>query len=156
MLKYFLFVVVPFLVGCANISPMTDPASPPTNIPIDIPTDIPTPAQISMSAPPSEVTVGVVQVDVLNIREGPGTSFPAMGALNQGEKFYVLGEYLNETNNKWLLISQPNDSFGWVAGDQTHVTVQKEMVDHDIYLTWLNNVDKAKPVLTSFVATAIP
>jgi uncharacterized protein YgiM (DUF1202 family) len=156
MSKCFLSVIALFLVGCANISPMTDPASPPTNIPIDIPTDIPTQAQISMSAPPSEVTVGVVQVDVLNIREGPGTSFPAMGALNRGEKFYVLGEYLNETNNKWLLISRPDDSFAWVAGDQTHVTLQKEVVDHDIYLTWLKNVDEAKAVLTSFTATAIP
>jgi uncharacterized protein YgiM (DUF1202 family) len=152
MAKYFLFVIVLFLVGCANISPMTVTEPPPTNIP----TDIPTQTQVPTSAPASEVTVGVVQVDVLNVREGPGTSFPSVGTLKRGEKFYVLGEVINDTHNKWLLISQPNNSFGWVAGDQSHVTVQKEIVDLDIYLTWLQNVDEAQPVLTSFTATAIP
>jgi uncharacterized protein YgiM (DUF1202 family) len=150
MSKYFLFVVVLFLVGCANISPMTDTAPPPTNIPTDIPTE--TKIQIPTSAPSSEVTVGVVVVDVLNIREGPGTSFPTVGSLNRDEKFYILGERINNTNNKWLLISLSDNSFGWIAGDQSFVTFQKETVDFNTYSTWQKNKEAAQSVLATFTS----
>jgi len=148
MSKHFLFVVVLFLAGCANISPMTDTAPQPTNIPTQTP--VPT---IPTSAPPSEVTVGVVQVDVLNIREGPGTSYPTVGSLNKGEKFYILGDVINSTNNKWLLIGSSDKSLGWVIGDQSHVTLQKELVDSATYLTWQKNVDSAKSVLLQLTVT---
>ena len=47
-----------------------------------------------------------------------------------------IGEVVNSTNNKWLLISLSPDSFGWVIGDQTYVTVQQETVDLSTYLIW--------------------
>ncbi len=149
MSKHFLFVVVLFLAGCARTSPMTDTEAPPTNIPTHT-QEIPT---VPTSAPPSEVTVGVVQVDVLNIREGPGTSYPTVGLLNKGEKFYILGDVINSTNNKWLLVSSSNNSLGWVIGDQSHVTLQQELVDSDTYLTLQKNVDSAKSVLLQLTAT---
>jgi uncharacterized protein YgiM (DUF1202 family) len=94
-----------------------------------------------------EIEVGVVVVNILNVREGPGISYQAVGSLNKGEKFYILGETTNSTNNKWLLISLPNNTFGWVIGDQIHVAVQKETVDLDIYSTWQKNVAAAKSLI---------
>jgi uncharacterized protein YgiM (DUF1202 family) len=149
MSKHLLFVVVFFLAGCANISPMTDTEPPPTDISISTSTQTP----VSTSAPRSEVTVGVVQVDVLNIREGPGTSYPTVGSLNKGEKFYILGDVTNSTNNKWLLIGSSSKTLGWVIGDQSHVTLQTELVDFNTYLAWQKNVDSAKSVLLQLTAT---
>jgi len=97
--------------------------------------------------------VGVVEVDLLNIREGPGTNYPILGSLAKGEKFYILGEVVNGTSNRWLLISSSSDSFGWVAGDQTYVTVQKEIVDLSTYLIWQKNLDTAKSVLIALTPT---
>jgi uncharacterized protein YgiM (DUF1202 family) len=103
--------------------------------------------------PIPEIEVGVVEVDLLNIREGPGTSFPILGSLAKGEKFYILGEVLNNTNNKWLLISPSEGSFGWVIGDQTYVTLQKEVVDISTYLMWQKNLDTAKSLLSALTPT---
>ena len=111
-------------------------------------------AQLPTSTPIPEIIVGVVAVDVLNIREGPGTSYPIVGAINKDEKFYILGEVVNSTNNKWLLINPTSNSFGWVIGDQSYVTIQKEIVDLSTYLIWQKNVDDAKSALIT--ATASP
>jgi len=105
------------------------------------------------STPIPEVVVGVVEVDLLNIREGPGINFPILGSLAKGEKFYILGDVVNSTSNRWLLISSSADSFGWVAGDQTYVTVQKEIVDLSTYLIWQKNMDTAKSVLIALTPT---
>jgi len=99
------------------------------------------------------VEVGVVEVDLLNIREGPGTNYPILGSLARGEKFYILSEVLNSTNNKWLLISPTADSFGWVIGDQTYVTFQRELVDLSSFLIWQKNVDTAKSILAALTPT---
>jgi len=94
-----------------------------------------------------------VEVNLLNIREGPGTSYPILGSLNKGEKFYILGELVNSTNNKWLIVSPSSNSFGWVTGDQSYVTVQKEIVDLSTYLIWQKNVETAKSLLISLTPT---
>lgn len=152
MAKYFLLIVVLLLAGCANIRPMTETASPPTptqttvvKTSLDIKTSTP--------APGGEIEVGVVVVESLNVREGPGTSFPAVASLSQGEKFPILGQRINSTNNKWLLISLSDNSFGWVIGDQSYVTIQKESVDSSTYSTWQKNVEAGKAVLAEFSST---
>jgi len=136
MLKRFLFIAVLFLVGCApaNGDAAFDPT--PVKTSLDIQSITPTPIP--------EVTMGIVEVDLLNIREGPGTSYPTLGTLEKGDKFYVLGDATNSTNNRWLLISLPNNSFGWVTGDHSYVTVRKEIVDAATYSTWQKNVIAAK------------
>ena len=140
-----LFIFVLFLVSCAPTG--TSVVSQPTSVETSTNTQIPT------STPIPEIIVGVVEVDTLNIREGPGTSYPILGSLNIGEKFYILGEVINSTNNKWLLVSPSSNSFGWVTGDQSYVTVQKETVDLSTYLIWQKNVETAKSVLISLTAT---
>jgi uncharacterized protein YgiM (DUF1202 family) len=144
------FIAILFLVSCAPIA--TTIGMTPTLAPTDTPVPVVT-AEGSTATPVPEVVVGVVEVDLLNIREGPGTNYPILSSLVKGEKFYILGEVVNNTSNKWLLISPSNEVFGWVAGDQTYVTVQKEIVDLSSYLIWQKNLDAAKSVLIALTPT---
>lgn len=105
------------------------------------------------ATPIPEVTVGVVEVDLLNMREGPGTNYPISGSLTKGETFYILGDVVNSTSNRWLLINPSGDSFGWVIGDQSFVTVQMETVDLSTYLIWQKNMDTAKSLLIALTPT---
>ena len=147
-LEIFSFGIL-FLVSCAPVATTvgTTPTPAPTNT-------APAVETVSVTSTPiPEVEVGVVEVDLLNIREGPGTNYPILGSLAKGEKFYILGELVNSTNNKWLLISPTTDSFGWVIGDQSYVTLQKEMVDLSTFLIWQNNIDAAKSILAALTPT---
>ena len=143
MSKHFLFIVVLFLASCAPKD--TSTASQPTQQPTSVKTSLDT--QVSTATPVPEIEVGVVVVDTLNVREGPGTSYPTVGSLNMGEKFYVLADMINSTNNKWLLVSLSDSSMGWVIGDQSYVTVQKETVDPQTYSMWQKNMAAAQAEL---------
>ena len=136
------------LGSCAPAAATSVASQPPPTL-----AEVPTSAQIPTSTPVPEITVGTVEVNLLNIREGPGTSYPILGSLNKGEKFYILGELVNSTNNKWLIVSPSSNSFGWVTGDQSYVTVQKEIVDLSTYLIWQKNVETAKSLLISLTPT---
>lgn len=91
---------------------------------------------------------------MLNVREGPGTSYPIVSSLNKGEKFYIPGEVTNNTNNYWLLLNPSEGSFGWVIGDQSYVTIQQEIVDLATYVIWQKNVEDGKALLV--ISTASP
>jgi uncharacterized protein YgiM (DUF1202 family) len=106
-----------FLSLCSGCHSEVTQSTPATNIPANI--ENPT------STPIPEIVVGVVVVDILNVREGPGTSYPILSSLAKGDKFYILGDVTNNTNNKWLLIEPSEGSFGWVIGDQSYVNVQQ-------------------------------
>lgn len=58
---------------------------------------------------------GVVSVNGLNFRVGPGVSNYAKGKLDKGVKVEVLGEALNG-NSKWLKVRSPRGFVGWVSG----------------------------------------
>ncbi len=140
MSKHFLLIFVLFLASCAPKAAKAVPQS-------EQPTSVVKASLDTQNTPPTpipELEAGVVVVNILNVRQGPGTSFPTVGSLHQGDKFYVLGETTNSTNNKWLLISLSNNSFGWVTGDKIYVTVQQESVDADTYSTWQKNLAAAK------------
>ena len=143
------FFGILFLVSCAPV--VTTVGATPTLAPTNTAPAVETVSVTSTPIP--EVEVGVVEVDLLNIREGPGTNYPILGSLAKGEKFYILSEVVNSTNNKWLLISPTTDSFGWVIGDQTYVTLQKETVDLSTFLIWQNNIDAAKSILAGLTPT---
>ena len=129
------------LAGCAPAATSTSapPAPQPTNMPVDV--------QNPAATPIPEIVVGVVVVDTLNMREGPGTNYPVISSFNKGEKFFILGDVTNNTKNKWLLIDPSSGSFGWVIGDQSYVSIQKEIVDLATYLTWQKNVEDSKALL---------
>ncbi|HSB03290.1 MAG TPA: SH3 domain-containing protein [Anaerolineales bacterium] len=139
MSKHFLLILVLFLASCA---PKSTSATPQPTQPPSVKASLNTQSSPPTSIP--EIKVGVVVVNSLNVRQGPGVNFMAVGSLNKGEKFYILGETMNSTNNKWLLVSLPDSSIGWVTGDQSYVTVQMETVDSDTYSTWQKNMEAAK------------
>ena len=145
-----IFIAIILHVSCAPVATTvgTTPTSAPTNT-----TSIVQAEPNFTATPIPEVTVGEVVVDLLNIREGPGTNYPILGSLTKGEKFYILSEVVNTTSNKWLLIS-PSDKFlGWVIGDQTYVTIQQETVDLSTFLIWQRNMEAAKSVLSALTPT---
>ena len=148
----FFFLGILFLIGCAPVA--TTVGTTPTPAPTPTQTALaPAVVPVSSATPIPEVEVGVVEVDLLNIREGPGTNFPIVASLARGEKFYILGEAVNSAGNMWLLVSASTDTFGWVTGDQSYVTVQKEIVDLSSYLIWQNNIDTAKSILAALTPT---
>lgn len=145
-----LFSGILFLVSCAPVA--TTVGMTPTSGPV--PTDTTPPLAISSTSTPiPDIDVGVVEVDLLNIREGPGTNYPILGSLAKGEKFLILGEVVNSTANRWLLMSTSDNVLGWVAGDQSYVTVQRETVDLNAFLIWQQNLEAAKSLLSSLTAT---
>lgn len=143
-----IFLIVVLLIGCAPAATSEPTQSDPTAIEPDSNFQNPT------STPIPEIVVGVVVVDALNVREGPGTSYPVVSSLVKDETFYILGEVTNNTNNKWLLIDPSQGPFGWVTGDQSYVTIQHQIVDLATYLIWQKNVEDSKSLL--IISTASP
>lgn len=148
MLKHFsplrIIIAVIMLVLLASCAPAaTGEATESTPAPTDVAVNIEDPT----ATPVPEIVVGVVIVDTLNMREGPGTSYPILSSLSEGDTFYILGEVTNNTNNKWLLIDPSQGAFGWVVGDQSYVTIQKETVDLATFLIWQKNVEDSKALL---------
>jgi SH3 domain-containing protein len=143
-----IFIMLFLLVSCAPAAPTE--AAPPESAPTNVPSSIQNPT----ATPVPEIVVGVVEVDILNVREGPGTSYPILSSLAKGEMFYILGEVTNNTNNKWLLIDPSKGPFGWVIGDQSYVSIQQEIVDLATYLIWQKNVEDSKALLV--ISTASP
>lgn len=142
--------ILVFVVGCTPSDIEKNNVSSNTITPFSV---APTKTRIPTATPIPEVLLGIVEVGSLNIRAGPGTSHPVIGSLHRGDEFYILGESVNSTNNKWLLISLSN-SFGWVIGEAGYVTIKKTIVDFNTYLEWQRNKQSAKSFLVS--ATARP
>lgn len=56
-------------------------------------------------------TTCIVHASKLNIRSGPGTTYPVIGSVSKGTKLNALGRI-----NGWYLIQTNNDVFGMVNG----------------------------------------
>jgi pSer/pThr/pTyr-binding forkhead associated (FHA) protein len=97
--------------------PTFTPAPTFTSLP---PTDIPSPTP----APPTPTTGPAllgVKSPVLNVREGPGTQYPQIAQLTQGQEVEIIGQTTN-AQGQWWQIALPN-GLGWVAGNSDFVTL---------------------------------
>jgi hypothetical protein len=74
---------------------------------IDIPTAV-IPISISTPLPPASA---LVEATVLNVREGPDTSFPIITSVQQGENLEVLGQF---RSCDWLRVHIRSGERGWV------------------------------------------
>lgn len=99
--------VSPTLVSTATLVPVPTATSVPTP---ELPTSTPTPA----------VPLGSVNVDVLNLRGGPDTTFGLRAKLMRGEDLNLLGR--NEMGT-WLAVSTVDGATGWVAAEYVSVTI---------------------------------
>jgi hypothetical protein len=87
------------LVGNAPINaPFDADDSPVAIVPISVNTPVP-------------VMPAVVEATVLNVREGPDTSFPIISSVKQGESLEVLGQY---RSCDWLRVNTRSGERGWV------------------------------------------
>ena len=85
----------------------------PTPIPSATPTITPFPTLTSQPLPQT-----TVKSQVLNLREGPDTSFAVVEGLKNGDQLSILGQYQNCT---WLKVSLQNGDTGWVYGNPSYV-----------------------------------
>lgn len=130
-----------FLLASCDDYPKTTQVSTSFSTPTKI---IPTKALIPTKTPLPQVSAGTVLVKSLNIRSGPGTNYAVISSMKQGDEFYILADVQNQENQKWLLIPLPNDSFGWVIGEQKYVTEKWVNVDYATYMMLVDAVRRAK------------
>jgi uncharacterized protein YraI len=127
--------------GTASLKPTEIPA--PTFTPTF--TLTPTPAAplaevqpTETPAPPTDTPVpqpeAVVNAPNLNLRAGPGTEYPVLGGLVQGDPLHVLGR---TQNGNWLKVVTADGQEGWVwAGMvQLHVPAETIVLASDIPVT---------------------
>jgi hypothetical protein len=86
------------LAGTAPVISPVEADTPASNAPIII-------------ATPQAAAVATVEATVLNVREGPDTSFPIITSVQQGEKLEVLGQY---QMCDWLRVHTRSGEMGWV------------------------------------------
>jgi len=85
-------------------------------------------------------TYAVVEVDVLRLRNGPGTDFEILDRLSRGAYLEVMG-YQNE----WIEVEAPDGTHGWVHGEYTdeHKRYDPVYSSGDYY-------DPDRPILISY------
>jgi hypothetical protein len=59
--------------------------------------------------------IGMVLVNDLNMRVGPGVANSIRGVLNKGQSIEIQGEAKNGTTT-WLYVKTPGNYYGWVSG----------------------------------------
>lgn len=82
----------------------------------EVPTPTPAPATPAVGGTPAPTgtLTASVQVVVLNVRQGPGTTFPVIGKLAQGDQVTVEGR--NDAGDWWYVCCLPNsETRGWVS-----------------------------------------
>ncbi len=113
----------------------TDTPFPPTPTITPTATDTPTPGPTATPTvtglPTATSTPGpmiLVPVGELNVRQGPGVSYPLAGVIRQGETYDIVGR--TEDFAWWRICCLPDASLGWVTaslvqviGDATDVQV---------------------------------
>jgi len=83
---------------------------------------LPPTAEPTATPPPSPTTPPdvTVKLDGLNLRDGPGTEFPSLQVLQQGDSLSILGKY---GDCAWLNVIAPGGRGGWVSGESQYVTL---------------------------------
>jgi hypothetical protein len=91
----------------------------PTPISTILKTDTPTPTSgvcAGLTSPFSTVPSNSASI---NLRDGPGTNFSAIGVAHPGDCLEIIGR---NQNNTWLLIQFPSGRTGWLSAGLVEVT----------------------------------
>ena len=91
---------------------VTDTPVPPTNTPVP-PTPVPAPAEptpVPTDTPAPKASLTITN-QTANVRSGPGTEYPVIGAVNQGMQFDVIGK---NAAGDWFLFCCVNGEMGWM------------------------------------------
>ncbi|MCK6627213.1 MAG: SH3 domain-containing protein [Anaerolineae bacterium] len=117
--------------------------TPPTATPIPFPSPTPAATPVSLTTPTPSISptlsagmpaitataTAAAQVEIitagLNVREGPGVAYPAIGTVVQDEVFDLTGV---SADGGWLQISQAGRP-GWISSQPTYVRVTGSLSD---------------------------
>lgn len=114
-------------VEVAPINTQPEEAAPPTQPPAEpSPTPpSPTPAEPTATPTPEGVTATVLQN--MNVRSGPGTNYPIVGAGTAGETTKVLGR---NDDGSWLKVEYPSaDGVGWIFAQLVQINGDAQAVE---------------------------
>jgi hypothetical protein len=99
----------------------------PTATPVPTQTPTPAPSASAIASPTGTSTPAAtatpdfaaltVKTAVLNLRSGPGTAYPVIGRVREGETYRIKGK--NERGDWWQIAVKDQD--GWVSGDLVSV-----------------------------------
>lgn len=95
------------------VAPTDTPTPPPTPTPVPTPTFTPAEPPTPVPTPTSETAQVVVNNATLNVRSGPGTNYPRIGQVHQGDRFEIKGK--NRAGTWWQIDFNGRD--GWVSAD---------------------------------------
>jgi len=112
------------------------PEPPPTSTPVPVeqtpeptsePTLAPVPAEPdpepTLSTQPLEHATGEVSVPALNVRQGPGTGFAAIGVVRRGHRFTILD---GNPAGTWLHVCCVDGSEGWVSAVNVQLSLSPD------------------------------
>lgn len=119
----------PTAIPAATATPTFTPLPPlPTRAPIVLPTETPTPppTAAATSAAEKQSPTATILTTALNIRSGPGTIYPAIGTLAQGESVEITG--INFTG-EWYRVARDGKNIGWVSASPKYVETVPATVD---------------------------
>ncbi len=148
-------------VPTATPVPDDDDDEQPTAVPTALPTegappatptsDNPAVVPTATTAPPLEGVTATVNVARLNLREGPGTGYPAIGVITNGEIVRVLGR--TEISDWWRVCClNGTTTAGWVASQ--YLTPNFDLNQATVLLPVLT--DLATPPAPTAVPTVDP
>jgi hypothetical protein len=99
---------------------------PPTLTPTSLPTSTPPPTPTPTSLPtPTPQPDGVVNVEALNLRAGPGTAYDKEGLLRQGDELDVVAR---TAAGDWLTVIAPDGSEGWVSAVYVDLNISADNI----------------------------
>jgi hypothetical protein len=107
-----------------QVQPSAEVAQPESVIPTPTPAP-PTPAEPTATPTPDSVMVTVLQN--MNVRSGPGTNYPVVGAGKVGDSSKVIGR---NDDGTWLKVEFPSaDGSGWVFAELVQVSGDAQGVE---------------------------
>ena len=111
-------------------------------------------ASLAVSVGAQSGVTAEVRVPALNVRQGPGMSFPSVGVLKEGESVNVLGVH---PESGWLEIEYAGAprGAGWVTGNSDFVTVSGAL-DSVRQVVDLPAIPGAAPAGAAVAAAASP
>ena len=112
---------------------------------VALPTATPAPALQPTATPIPKPMV--VASNALNVRSGPGTAYPIVGALNAGEQADILAK---NPESDWWQVTLPNGQTGWVLGTLVQASGDTASI------AVAANIPAAPPTATPAPVAAVP
>lgn len=92
------------------------------------PTATPAPTLVDEGAAEPELTgpVAIVAIETLNMRSGPGVSYPRVGVVSEGDQLTITGR---DRTCSWIQFQTPTGVMAWVSSGAQFVRINGECAD---------------------------